>query len=74
MIEDKVKTLLGKQFGMEPDTISLDAHLVNDLGADSLDIVEIVMGLEEAFGIEIDDHKGATTVQLIIDLVTKLQK
>lgn len=55
--EDKVRRLLAGQFGIEPARITNDADLVNDLGLDSLDTVEVAMMLEEEFGIAIPDEK-----------------
>ncbi len=54
-IADKVKEIIVKQLGVNPDEVSEDASFVEDLGADSLDTVELVMELEKEFNIEIPD-------------------
>ena len=53
---DKVKDVIVDKLGVEEDTIKPEAHFVNDLGADSLDTVELIMEFEEEFGIEIPDE------------------
>ncbi|MBA0915286.1 MAG: acyl carrier protein [Nitrospira sp.] len=55
-VEERVKKIIGEQLGVEEDEVSLEASFVEDLGADSLDTVELVMALEEEFGIEIPDE------------------
>ncbi len=71
MIEQKVKEILSNQLGMEIDTITPHKHIINDLGADSLDIVEVIVDVETAFHIKIEDqeYQEADTVQKIINLV-----
>ena len=53
-IEDKVKNIIVEQLGVDEKEVKPEAHFVDDLGADSLDVVELVMALEEAFGIQIE--------------------
>ena len=55
-VEERVKKIIGEQLGVEEDEVTLEASFVEDLGADSLDTVEVVMALEEEFGIEIPDE------------------
>jgi acyl carrier protein len=55
-VADKVKSIIVEQLGVEEDEVTLDASFTDDLGADSLDIVELVMAFEEEFGIEIPDE------------------
>lgn len=71
-IEEKVKTIIVEQLGVK-DKVNLDASFVSDLGADSLDTVELVMAFEEEFGIEIpdEDAEKITTVQDAIDYIKK---
>ena len=59
MVIDKLKSILAEQFGIDTDAISEDTDIVADLGADSLDVVEMMMALEEEYGITIDDSKIA---------------
>ncbi|MCS6960096.1 MAG: acyl carrier protein [Pseudanabaenaceae cyanobacterium SKYGB_i_bin29] len=60
----RVQTVVAKQLGVEADTIKPESHFQNDLGADSLDLVELVMALEEEFKLEIpdEDAEGIATV------------
>jgi acyl carrier protein len=55
-VEAKVKEIIAKQLGVESDKVTLEASFVDDLGADSLDTVELVMAFEEAFNVEIPDE------------------
>ena len=55
-IEEKIKEIIAKQLGVNPSEVTPEASFVDDLGADSLDTVELVMGFEEAFNIEIPDE------------------
>ena len=55
-VEERVKKIIGEQLGVEEDEVTPEASFVEDLGADSLDTVELVMELEEEFGIEIPDE------------------
>lgn len=67
-VEEKVKHIIVEQLGVDEDEVKLEASFVDDLGADSLDVVELVMALEEEFGLEISDEdaeKLATVQQAI---------
>ena len=70
-IEERVKKIVAEQLGVKEDEIKSEASFVEDLGADSLDTVELVMALEEEFETEIPDEEAEkiTTVQLAIDYV-----
>lgn len=57
-IEDRVKDIVVKQLGVEADVVKAERSFVDDLGADSLDIVELVMNLEEEFGFDIPDDEA----------------
>lgn len=74
-IEDRVKKIVAEQLGVKEDTILLASSFTEDLGADSLDIVELVMALEEEFETEIPDSEAEsiTTVQAAIDYVVAHQ-
>lgn len=63
-IEEKVKDIIGDQLGVKKEEIKIESSFIDDLGADSLDTVEVVMALEEEFGIEIpdEDAEKITTV------------
>lgn len=56
MVEEKVREIIAKQLGVETSQVTPEASFVEDLGADSLDTVELVMAFEEEFGIEIPDE------------------
>mgnify|MGYP001100776649 FL=1 len=70
-IEERVKKIVAEQLGVKEDEVSNEASFVEDLGADSLDTVELVMALEEEFETEIPDEEAEqiTTVQLAIDYI-----
>lgn len=58
MIFDKVKEIIVEQLGVDPEDVTLESSFIDDLGADSLDIVELIMALEEEFDIEIPDEEA----------------
>lgn len=70
-IEERVKKIVVEQLGVKEDEVTNDASFVDDLGADSLDTVELVMALEEEFEIEIQDEEAEkiTTIQQAIDYI-----
>ncbi len=70
-IEERVKKIVAEQLGVKEDEVKNEASFVEDLGADSLDTVELVMALEEEFETEIPDEEAEkiTTVQLAIDYI-----
>jgi acyl carrier protein len=74
-IEKKVKEITIEKLGIDSGEIASDASFVDDLGADSLDTVELVMALEEEFGVEIpdEDAEKITTVGQAVDYVEKVQ-
>ncbi len=75
-IEQRVKKIVAEQLGVNESEVKSESSFVNDLGADSLDTVELVMALEEEFECEIpdEDAEKITTVQEAIDYVNAHQK
>ncbi len=72
-IEDRIKEIIIKQFGEGEKTITLESSFVNDLGADSLDIVELVMELEDEFDVSIPDE-DAEKIQTVGDAVKYIKE
>jgi acyl carrier protein len=68
---DKVKKIIMEQLGVEGDEITLESSFIDDLGADSLDIVELIMALEEEFDLEIPDSEAEkiSTVGDVIEYI-----
>jgi acyl carrier protein len=64
MVDEKVKEIISKQLGVSPAEIQAETSFVEDLGADSLDTVELVMAFEETFGIEIPDEDAEKIVKV----------
>lgn len=75
-IDERVKKIIVEQLGVKEEEVKNEASFVDDLGADSLDTVELVMALEEEFDIEIPDEEAEkiTTVQAAIDYVENAGK
>lgn len=74
-IEEKIIKIIGEQLAKDESEITMEANFVEDLEADSLDTVELVMALEEEFGIEIPDDSAEkiTTVQAAVDFIKEAQ-
>jgi len=70
---DKIKSIIVEQLGVDESEVTMDAHFIDDLGADSLDTVELVMALEEEFSIEISDE-DAEKIQTVGDVVKYIEK
>ena len=72
-VEERVKKLICEQLGVKEEEVSSDASFVEDLGADSLDTVELVMALEEEFDLEIadEDAEKISTVQEAVDYIVE---
>ncbi|HET6370709.1 MAG TPA: acyl carrier protein [Nitrospiria bacterium] len=70
-VDERVKKIIAEQLGLEEEDITPESSFVDDLGADSLDTVELVMAFEEEFGIEIpdEDAEKILTVQNAIDYI-----
>ena len=73
MIFEKLCDLISEQFGVEADTITMETTFTDDLGADSLDIVELSMALEEEFGVSEMSEEDIAGIAIVGDLVTYLQ-
>ena len=71
-IEERVKDIIVEQLGVNPDQVTPDAKFIEDLGADSLDTVELVMALEEEFGNEIPDEQ-AEKLQSVGDVIKYIE-
>ena len=73
---EKVRAMLAKQLNLQPDKITPESDVVKDLGADSLDVVELLISLEDDYGISIpeDDSVNVKTVQDIVDMIERLEK
>ena len=73
---EKVKGIIVEQLGVAENAVTMEASFIDDLGADSLDIVELVMAIEEEFDIEILDSmlKRMITIGDIIDVIAELQE
>ena len=72
-VADKVKSIIVEQLGVDEEEVTPDASFVDDLGADSLDTVELVMAFEEEFGIDIPDE-DAEQMRTVGDAVSYLKK
>jgi acyl carrier protein len=55
-VEERIKSIIAEQLGVKPEEVTPEASFIDDLGADSLDTVELIMALEEEFGVEIPDE------------------
>ena len=75
MVFENVRDALAKQFEMDPESITMDTNIIDDIGADSLDVVELIMTLEDSFGIAISDEDAAQlyTVRRIVEYLERIQ-
>ena len=73
---EKVRAMLAKQLNLPAEKITLESDIIKDLGADSLDVVELLISLEDDYGISIpeEDIAGVKTVKDIVDMIEKSQK
>ena len=73
MVFEKVRSLLANQLEIDEDRITMDTNIADDLGADSLDVVELVMSIEDNFGSVITDENAAnlTTVRQVVEFLEK---
>jgi acyl carrier protein len=72
-VEERVKSIIVEQLGVDADEVTSDASFVEDLGADSLDQVELIMAFEEEFGVEISDDE-AEKIRRVKDAVEYIDK
>jgi acyl carrier protein len=74
--KQKVVALIAEQLGKSEDAVTLDAQFIDDLGADSLDLVELIMSMEDEFGVEIADEDAEKILKVsdAVDYVIKNQK
>jgi acyl carrier protein len=72
-VEEKIKNIIVEQLGVSPDAVVPEASFIDDLGADSLDLVELVMVLEEEFGQEIPDE-DAGKIQMVQDAINYINE
>lgn len=70
---EKVQAIIAEELGIDKEKITMESRLAEDLGADSLDAVELIMTLEDEFGIEVDDE-AATKIKKVSDIVEFLEK
>ena len=70
---EKVQAIIANELRIDKDQITMESRLAEDLGADSLDAVELIMALEDEFGIEVDDE-AATKIKKVSDIVEFLEK
>lgn len=72
-VEEKVKNIIVEKLSVEPDEVVMAASFVDDLGADSLDLVELIMAMEEAFDMEISDDQ-AEKLQTVQDAINYIKE
>jgi len=71
---EKLCALIAEQFGVEPDTVTADTAFVDDLGADSVDLVDLSMALEDEFGMEEMNEEDLTSIVTVGDLYKYMQE
>ena len=74
MVYEKLRAILAEQLGIAIEDITMDTHIINDLGADSLDLVELIMALEDEFNLVVTDEAARElyTVREISEFIEKL--
>lgn len=72
-VEKRVMEIIVEQLKVDPEVVTLEAHFIDDLGADSLDLVELIMAMEEEFSLEISDEDAEKlqTVQDAVNYITE---
>ena len=76
MVFEKLKEILAEQLDADVDSITMDTDIADDLGADSLDVVEMLMSLEDNFNIQVEDEEAANllTVSAIVEYIENAKK
>lgn len=69
MLFERIKEIIAEQLDIDPDTITYDSTITGDLGADSLDVVDLVMSFEDEYGIEIPDDVVETKINTVSDII-----
>ncbi len=72
MVFEKVRSIIAEQLDIDPESITYDSSITDDLGADSLDVVDLVMCFEDEFGIEIPDD-AVETIRTVSDIVKYIE-
>ena len=72
MVFEKVKKILSEQFGVEEDTITLETSLIDDLDAESLDVVDLLMSIDDEFEVEVPDEE-VENIKTVDDLVKYIE-
>ena len=73
MVFEKVRSLIAKELNLKEENITMDSKLSEDLGADSLDAVELIMAIEDEFGVQVSDE-AAQSIRKVSDIVEFLSK
>lgn len=75
MIFDKVKAIISDQLGIDENTIEMDSSIVEDLGADSIDAIDLILSIQEEFDVEIPDEavEGIKTISDIVKYIEDIQ-
>jgi len=71
MVFEKVQSILAEQLNIDKDKITLESSIINDLGVDSLDVMDLLMAMEEEFDIEIPDDEMGATVGGVVNYIEK---
>ena len=72
MIFEKVKSIIAEQLDIDPETVTYDSSVTDDLGADSLDVVDLVMSFEDEFGVEIPDEV-VENIRTVADIIKYIE-
>lgn len=72
MVFDKIKDIIVEQLDVEEDAVTMEASITEDLGADSLDVVDLVMSIEESFDVEIPDEE-VENIKTVVDIVKYIE-